>query len=74
MKRKGYGFVLVAGLWVTFTVLCYERMIVFDNTTISGAMVSSLILSSSTLGAIRLLKMLYDGLYPIFTEEDSKKN
>lgn len=70
-QAKVFGFFSVIGLWVVLTCLCYEGVIVFDNTTLGGAMLSSLILSSSILSIVRLLKMIYDGIYSTLTEDST---
>lgn len=68
-RTKTIGFVLLAGLWLVLTFLCYCKVIMFDNTTPSGAMISGLVLSTSILGVIRLLKTAYDATYSTLTEE-----
>lgn len=70
MKRiKTYGFILLTGLWLVLTLLCYCRMIVFDNTTLSGSMVSGLVLSTSILSVVRLLKAAYESTYSAIAEK-----
>lgn len=74
MKRvKTLGFVLLVGLWVTLTYLCYYKVIVFDNTTLSGAMISGLVLTTSILGVVRLLKTAYDAAYSTVAEEKDER-
>lgn len=61
MRRiKIVGFILCLVLWAFLTFLCYHKIIVFDNDTFSGAMLSSLILTTSILGIVRLLKVVYE--------------
>lgn len=66
---KTLGFVLLIGLWMILTFLCYYKVIVFDNTTLSGAMISGLVLTTSILGVVRLLKAAYDAAYSTVVEE-----
>lgn len=71
MKRlKALGFFLLIGVWVFLTLLCYRKVIIFDNTTLSGAMLSSLILSISILGIVRLLKVVYEITYSALVKEN----
>jgi hypothetical protein len=69
-KARNIGFLLVVGLWILLAFLCYSKIIIFDNTTLSGAMLSSLVLTSSILNIIRLLKMIYDGVYSTLVQEN----
>jgi len=69
-RSKDLGFILLVGLWTVFTLLCYYGVIVFDNTTLSGAMLSSLILSTSMLSIVRLLKMVYEVTYSALKKEN----
>jgi len=73
-----FGWILRALHWpfsgtiaraIVMTFLCYFRVIVFDNTTLSGAMISGLVLSTSFLSIIRLLKAAYNAAYSITVEE-----
>jgi hypothetical protein len=71
MKRiKTLGFVLLITVWIFLTFLCYHKVIVFDNTTVSGAMLSGFILLTSILSIIRMLKIVYDGSYSALTDEN----
>jgi hypothetical protein len=66
---KTLGFVFLIGLWIILTFLCYCKVIVFDNTTLGGAMISGLVLATSILGVVRLLKAAYDAAYSTVVEE-----
>ena len=68
-KIKAYGFISLIGLWLALTMLCYCKTIVFDNTTLSGSMISGLVLSTSVLGIVRLLRVLYETTYSAIVEE-----
>jgi hypothetical protein len=70
MAKKTAGFILLIGFWTVLTFLCYCKVIVFDNTTLSGAMISGLVLSTSILGVVRLLKAAYDAAYSTVAEEN----
>jgi len=52
------------------TFLCYSRIIVFDSSTLGGAMLLGFILTSSVLSIIHLLKMIYDRTYSALFEDD----
>jgi hypothetical protein len=69
-KTKTCGFTLTIALWVILSILCYEGMIVFDPTTVSGAIILGFILTSSMLSLAQLLKAMYDKAYPILYGED----
>jgi hypothetical protein len=73
MKPKQLGYILVIALWVLLTFLCLFQVIVFDISTISGAIVAGLGLTFSIVGALRLLKKLYDGIYSDIIEDESSK-
>jgi hypothetical protein len=64
------GFLSVVILWILLTFFCYSTIIVFDSTTLGGAMLLGFILTSSVLSIIHLLKMIYDRTYSALTEED----
>jgi hypothetical protein len=70
MKRKTLGFLSVIALWSVLTCLCYQKIILIEGTTFSGAMLLGFILTSSVLGVLHLLKMIYDRTYSAFTEDD----
>lgn len=69
-KPKVGGFVLLVVLWIFFTVLCYCRIIVFDGTTVGGAMLLGFVLTCSVLSFVQLLKTMYDKAYPAIVDED----
>lgn len=70
-QAKMLGFLAVVLLWLVMTFFCISGLIVFDNTTLGGAMLSGLILSTSILGILRILKIIYDGLYSSMTKDTS---
>jgi hypothetical protein len=69
--RRNYlfGFVLLVTVWIVMTLMCYHKIIIFDNTTLGGAMISGLVLSVSIVGMIRFLKIIYDEFYRILANE-----
>jgi len=71
MRRLLYfaGFLLFILLWGVLTFLCYHKIIVFDSTTLGGAMISGLVLSVSILSVIRFMKRIYDEAYPLLADE-----
>jgi len=58
----------VIGVWILSTFLCYRGVLIFDNATLGGAMLSGFILTSSMLGTIHLLKIVYDRTVGAFEE------
>jgi hypothetical protein len=66
---KTAGFVIVMGIWVWMTILCYFRVVAFESRTLGEAMLLGFILTSSVLGIIQLLKIVYDKTYAALAEE-----
>jgi len=64
-----FGFAAILILWTVLTSFCYLRIIVFDNGTLSGAMISGLILSVTILSTIRFLKRTYDEIFNFLSEK-----
>ena len=69
-RTSALGFVPVVIIWVSFTFLCYERLIVFDGSTLGGAMLLGFVLTCSVLSLLRLLKKMYDQAYLTLKGED----
>jgi len=62
-RSRDIGFFSFSMLWVVMSSLCFFGIIVFDARSISGAMLSGLILSASIAGTMKLLRKLYDAIY-----------
>jgi glucan phosphoethanolaminetransferase (alkaline phosphatase superfamily) len=69
-RTKNIWFIMLIALWFILTCLCYYRVIVFESTTIGGAMLFGFMLVSSVLSIIQMLKMLCDRTYAVLTEEN----
>ena len=60
VKFHNVVFLSLVALWVILTLLCYSGVIEFDSRSLDGAIISGLFLSASIIGAIKLLKILFD--------------
>jgi hypothetical protein len=65
MNAKFAGFVALILFWMLVTFLCFFHILVFDSSSLGGAMLSSFVLTSSVLGMVQLLKTIYDKAYKI---------
>ena len=60
VKLHNVVFLCFVALWVILTFLCYLGLIEFDSRSLDGAIISGLFLTASIMGAIKLLKVLFD--------------
>jgi hypothetical protein len=66
------GFVLVIVFWTVLTILCYFRVVVFDSSGLGGAMLLSFVLTSSMLGIVQILKIMYDKAYSLLLDNEDR--